>query len=247
MIAAVTMVKDEDDIIGHVVEHMFAQGVDRMWVADNMSTDKTRPILDGLAARYPISIIDDDVAGYYQAQKMTWLARTAIAAGAEWVVPFDADEWFYSLDGTLADTLAAVDADVILAPGYDHLPRLDDPDDDNPMIRMGWRRPHTQKYPKVIFRAAPDVFIHQGNHNLEHPSDRRLSGVVELRHYQYRTLAQMTRKVRQGAAAYQASTMDEKHGTHWKALAALGDDGLAAEWAALCADQNVVYDPAPLP
>jgi hypothetical protein len=169
----------------------------------------------------------------------------AMDAGADWIVPFDADEWFYALDGTLASTLADTDADVLLAAGYDHLPRHDDPDDDNPVRRMGWRRPHPQTYPKVVFRAAPNVFIHQGNHNLEHPGGRRLSGLLEYRHFQYRTLEQMARKVRQGTAAYQASTMDSKHGTHWKALAALTDTGLADEWDALCSDHNAVYDPAP--
>lgn len=244
MIAAVMLVKDEDDIIVPIIRNLLAQGIDAFWIADNMSSDKTRPLLDELAAHHPITIINDDVVGYYQAQKVTHLARQAIAAGADWVVPADADEWFYALDGTIASTLAEVDADVILAAGYDHLPRVDDPDDENPVRRMRWRRPHPQKYPKVIFRAAPDVFVHQGNHNLEHPG-RRLHGLIELRHFQYRSLPQMTRKVRQGAAAYEASTMDHKHGTHWKALAALTDEQLAAEWHSLCVDQNVIYDPAP--
>jgi glycosyltransferase involved in cell wall biosynthesis len=246
MIAAVGMVRDEDDIIVPVICQLLAQGVDAFWVADNMSSDKTRPQLDELAARHPITVIDDPVPGFYQAMKTTALARMAITAGADWVIPFDADEWFYALDGTIASTLADVDADVVLAAGYDHLPRPDDPDDDNPVRRMGWRRPHPQKYPKVIFRAAPDVFVHQGNHNVEHPG-RRLAGFVEYRHYQYRTLEQMARKVRQGAAAYAASTMDAKHGTHWKALAALSDAELAAEWDALCTDPHVIYDPAPMP
>lgn len=244
MIAAVAMVKDEDDIIVPVITQLAAQGVDAFWVADNMSSDKTRPLLEELAAHHPITIIDDDVPGYYQAQKTTHLARLAMAAGADWVIPFDADEWFYGVHGTLADILATVDGDIVLAAGYDHLPRLADPADDNPVRRMGWRRRRPQTYPKVMFRATPDVFVHQGNHDVDHPG-RRVRGLVELRHFQYRSLEQTRRKVRQGVAAYDASTMDAKHGTHWKALAALGDADLAAWWDELCVDPDVVYDPAP--
>lgn len=244
MIGAVSMCRDEDDIIGPVVEHMFAEGVDRIWVADNLSADKTRPILDELAGRYPLTIIEDAEPGFYQAAKMTNLAHVAIDAGADWVVPFDADEWFYSTAGTIADTLRQTPPGVVLADGWDHLPRHDDPDDPNPIARMGWRRPHHQKFPKVIFSATAFFFLHQGQHGIEHPGPRTGSP-IEYRHYQYRTLEQMVRKVRQGTAAYAASNVDGRHGTHWKDLAALSDEALAAEWDALCADPDVMFDPAP--
>lgn len=39
---AVTMVKNEQDIVGPIVEHMISQ-VDHVIVADNLSTDNTRP------------------------------------------------------------------------------------------------------------------------------------------------------------------------------------------------------------
>ena len=247
MIAAVTMVRDEDDIIGPVVEHMFAEGIDHMWVADNLSSDKTRPILDELAGRYPLTVIDDPEPGFYQAAKMTNLAHMAIDAGADWVCPADSDEWFYSTVGTIASTLRAATPGVVLVDGYDHLPRHDDPDDPNPITRMGWRRPQHQKFPKVVFAATPWFFLHQGQHGIEHPGPRERSTSIEYRHYQYRTLEQMVRKVRQGAAAYAASNVHPAHGTHWKELAAQTDDQLVAAWDALCVDPDVIYDPAPMP
>src|SRR5207244_4476352 len=114
-----------------------------------------------------------------------------------------------------------------------------DPDDPNPIVRMGWRRPHHQKFPKVIFSATAFFFLHQGQHGIEHPGPRTGSP-IEYRHYQYRTLEQMVRKVRQGTAAYAASNVDGRHGTHWKDLAALTDEALRAEWDALCADPDVI-------
>lgn len=246
MISAVTMVKDEEDIIVPVILQLFAQGVDHVWVADNMSSDKTRPLLEDLAVRHPLTIVDDDEPGYYQAQKMTDLAHRAIDDGADWVVPFDADEWFYGEDRPLADILDDIDADVVYATGWDHVPRLGDPDDDNPIRRMGWRRPYGQTYPKVMFRATPWFFLHQGNHDIEHPG-RKAHGPVRYRHFGYRSLPQMIRKVRQGAAAYAASNVHPAHGTHWKDLAALSDDELAVRWENLRIEGEAVYDPAPMP
>jgi hypothetical protein len=41
-VIAVTMVKDEADVIGPVIANLFAQGVDHIIAADNLSTDRTR-------------------------------------------------------------------------------------------------------------------------------------------------------------------------------------------------------------
>jgi hypothetical protein len=246
MIAAVTMVKDEADIIVPVISQLFAQGVDRIWVADNMSSDKTRPLLEDLAVHHPLTIVDDDEPGYYQSHKMSALAETAYMADADWVLPFDADEWWYGIGGrTIAEQLTDADADIIKTWGYDHIPqRTDDHDETDPIRRMGWRRGHTQTWPKVVFRAHPGAYLHMGNHDVEHPG-RRAAGHLEYRHFGYRTLDQMARKVRQGKAAYDASTVHELHGTHWRRMGAMSDDELAGEWEALLDEQGLVHDPAP--
>ena len=51
-VMAVTMVKDEADIIGRVITHLLEQEVDRVIVADNMSSDDTPQILAELASKY---------------------------------------------------------------------------------------------------------------------------------------------------------------------------------------------------
>lgn len=246
MIIGIAMVRDEDDILGHVLCQLFAQGVDHVIVADNLSTDGTRSQLERLAKAFPITIVDDPEPGFYQSYKMSELAHRAADMGADWVLPFDADEWWYGIDGTIAEALAGTDADIVEARGYDHLPREGDPHEANPIRRMGWRRRATQKFPKVAFRAAKPVYVHMGNHNVER-AGTRAQGLLEFRHYQYRSLPQLIRKVRQGAAAYEASTVDKRHGTHWKELAARSDEELALEWKRLCHEGDLVYDPAPMP
>ena len=42
---AVSVVKNELDIIPYVLDHFFAQGIDRIIIADNLSTDGTREYL----------------------------------------------------------------------------------------------------------------------------------------------------------------------------------------------------------
>lgn len=240
MIVGISMVKDEADVIESVLRHLFAEGLDLILVADNLSTDGTSGILADLATEFPLSVIEDPVVGYYQALKTTALADRARLAGAEWILPFDADEVFYSPDGrSIADSLSDADAEVIEARGWDHIVRTSE---HGPF--SDWRRPHQQKFPKVAFRPYEGAWLHMGNHNVERPG-RRTSEPLAYRHFQYRSLEQMTRKFRNGKAAYDASDVDKGHGTHWREGGAKTDDQLSKEWTDLCASDDLVYDPVP--
>jgi glycosyltransferase involved in cell wall biosynthesis len=120
MVVAVARVKDEADIVEATVRRMLRQ-VDHVIVADNASTDGTRDILE----RLPVELIDDPEVGYYQSAAMTGLALRAAAQGAEWVVPFDADEvWLPMHRGRIADVLGRLDDCVLVveAPLFDHVP-----------------------------------------------------------------------------------------------------------------------------
>lgn len=246
MIVAVTMVKDEDDVIGTVIPHLFAHGIDRMIVSDNMSTDDTRDILETLAVDYDITIIDDHEPGYYQSAKMSRLAVQAWEQGATWVLPFDADELFYSpTHDTIAHALKECDADVVLAWGWDHIPQSADILRLDPMRRMVWRRDHHQTMPKCAFRADPAAVLKMGNHDVVR-TGTRLDGPLAYRHYQWRSFEQMTRKVRQGRAAYEVSDLHKSHGAHWRKLGALTDEQLAEVWQALLDSKDLICDPAPV-
>lgn len=243
MIVGVAMVRDEEDVIGTVLHHLLEEGVDYLFVADNLSGDATPLILkEMVAAGAPLSVIEDPEPGYRQSEKMTWLATQAWEAGAEWVLPFDADEIWYAPGSTIGEALRLTAAGVVAATGFDHLPRPGS----STIGGMPFRRLEPQRFKKVAFRARADVRVAQGNHSVEHPG-RTVTDVLEFRHFQWRTLEQMARKVRQGAAAYLAAPeIPVWEGAHWRTLAALTSEQLAAEWDRLCDDDNVVYDPAPI-
>ena len=249
MIVAVSMFKDEADIAERTVMHLLSQGVDLIVVADNGSTDLTGEILHGLAEEgYPLEVIDDPEIGYYQSEKMTKLCHRAMGYGADWVLPFDADEVWYGAEGTIADSLADLDADVVAAAGWDHISTSHDPAG-HPFDVMRWRRLHPQSMPKVAFRPHADMLLGQGNHDVARQMfkrDRYNSTALQFRHFQWRSLEQFVRKVRNGKAAYDATDLPETMGVHWRTFGAMSYRQLEQEWEAMGSDPTLVFDPAPV-
>lgn len=129
-VAAVMLVKDEEDVLEPVLRHLAAQ-VDEIIVSDNMSTDGTEGILGDLYLEgLPLVLVKDDEPGYYQDTKTTALAMRALALGHQWVIPCDADEVWYAPDGrTLSQYLGGVppDVQIVSAELYNHLPSALDP------------------------------------------------------------------------------------------------------------------------
>ena len=217
MIWAVSMCKDEADVIEQTVTHMLGQ-VDVVLIADNGSTDGTRETLESL----PVFVKDDAEVGYYQSQKMTALAHEAYARGAEWIVPFDADEVWRGIDGPIKFVLPRLPADAMIceAAVLDHV--ATDEEGLSP-----WRRPEQLPLRKVAVRAYDRLVIHQGNHGatfrgIEHPL--RASGLLEVHHFPYRSPEQMISKARNGAAAYAATDLPEDVGAHWRGYGRLSDE-----------------------
>ena len=247
-VVAITMVRDEEDIIDWTLQHLLEQGIDHIIVADNLSIDETPWKLAALANSGRVTVIQDDEPGYYQDEKMTRLAHIAANDfGAEWVVPFDADEYWYWTDGTLAEFFSKTTADIITATGWDHIATDDDdPTEPSPFRRIIRRRQAPQKMGKVAFRYHPDIHIDFGNHFLfNHPG--RQAQALNYRHYQYRSFEQLVTKARNGAAAYNATTLHPTYGAHWRQLGEYDDRMLWATWRKLCEEPGLVTDPAPMP
>jgi hypothetical protein len=246
MIAAVMMVRDEADIVGWTIAHLLAEGIPHVLVADNMSEDDTRPILDTFAKYGKVTVVDDLEPGYHQDTKMTNLAHQAHELwGVKWILPCDADEVFYWKDGTLAEFFARCEDDVVTASGWDHLVTDDDdPTSLNPYRRTPWRRQGTQRMGKVAYRYHPDARLDFGNHFVfDHPGTHGTG--LNYRHLQYRSFEQMCQKVRNGKQAYDATTLHETYGAHWRELGALSDDALWKRWRRLCEEPGLVRDPIP--
>jgi hypothetical protein len=250
MIVGICRCKDEQDVIGYTVAHMLTQ-VDRVVVEDNSSTDATLDILAGL----DVEVLHDDTIGYYQSAAMSRLAAYAHHKhGAAIVLPFDADEAWYSPHGRIADVLAGHPQGAIFtAELYDHVATSGDPDEPNPLLRIGWRRRERAPLPKVAVVPYPRVTIHQGNHGADF--GQTVGGLLVVRHFPYRSAEQFVSKVRNGAAAYAATDLPGDIGKHWRDYGALLDSGgpeaigdvfRAWFWSAEPArDPTLIYDPCP--
>lgn len=247
--AAVSMCKDEADVIEGFVARTAAE-VDFLVIADNGSTDGTRELLDDLAGRYPLTVLDDPEVGYFQSRKVSALAARAEAAGARWIIPADSDEVWYSPFGRIADVLSDRPEAIVTAALYDHVATGADPAGDDPVVRMSWRRRAPAPLPKVACRARLPVTVHQGNHGASYDAVT-VDGLLVVRHFPYRSSAQMVRKARNGAAAYAATDLPEDQGAHWRAYGRLSDEQLGDVfrehfWTAdPAADPTLIFDPCP--
>jgi Glycosyl transferase family 2 len=226
------MVRNEEDVIEHVIRHLLAEGVDQVLVADNLSTDRTRTILDRLAGSLPVTVLDDPDPAYRQSEKMTALALRAGAEGATWVIPFDADELWVSARGRLRDHLRSVgDADAIEAIWLRHYPPLLMLGR-NPFRAMPWRAQTPEKHGKVAFRFAPDITIDTGNHRVI--SSRKLQVIRDdlllVHHYPYRTFGQLVRKTRHGRRALDLANHEQFIGTEWRVHGGRRLTRLAVTW-----------------
>jgi glycosyltransferase involved in cell wall biosynthesis len=247
------MVKDEADVIASTVEHMIRQ-VDGVIVSDNGSTDGTREILNGLKC----VVLDDPDPAYYQSAKTTQLAHLAAKEyGADWIVPFDADEWWVSPHGRIADVLEAIAPQWLAAsaPIYNHVATGKDKDDRDPVKRMPWRQGAPLPLPKVACRWREDLVIEQGNHGAYYDGGATvIPGQLVVRHFPYRSAEQFVRKARNGAQAYAATDLPPDVGAHWRQYGAIaeahGDEACADifrqwYWVMDPDASGLVYDPAP--
>lgn len=258
----VSMFRDEGDIAYGSIMHMAEEGLDGIIVADNLSTDDTRAEIERAAADAApgcqVIVVDDDEPGFWQSTKMSALADRAAGLGAEWIVPFDADELWLASDRVgvflreLSPNVMGVTADL-----YNHFPSAIDLPGPNPFATIGWRQPKRGALPKVAFRWREGVSVHQGNHGVTYPPGEGSGGFVaglEIRHFPYRSEAQFLHKAAIGAAAYAATDLPVTEGAHWRQYGAIlqreGPEGLAAVfrrwyWNLAPVEAGLIFDPAP--
>lgn len=184
MIAGVIQVKDEIDIIDCTVGHMLAQGVDHIWAMDWESSDGTREALEAFA---DVTVMDGSPLPFYWAHQgnyNTRLGNMAHSCGADWIIPFDADEYWTGTHGrTVKEALESVTADRVQAQILQYA------DFDHRSLR---------EYPwtKVAYRYRDDAVIVAGNHFVTGgigPADEDALTVHELK---FRDFAQFERKIR---------------------------------------------------
>ncbi len=191
------LVRDEADVVRENLDYHFSQGVDFAVVMDNGSRDGTREILRDYETRGLVRVIDEPGV-YRQARWLTRMARIAIdEEGADWVLPNDADEFWFPESGTLKEAVAALDPGIggVVCRRLNFVPT---PEDGRPWWermtlrqRAAVNKLHLPLLPKWIHRARPGLRI-EGVHRPAQPAAGRTVrlGSVEVLHFQMRTYDQ---------------------------------------------------------
>ena len=149
-------------------DSLLTQDVDHLLVADNGSVDGTLELVEAMSLRDSrIHVAYDREPAYYQGEKMSLLVRAASRAGADWVVPFDADEfWFAGGEsvGSYLRGLSRQDRNAgIVSAAFHHMIPVSDPPHD--WSTTEFIMDSTPAVPgKVAVRGHPLAGVHVGNH-----------------------------------------------------------------------------------
>lgn len=265
-LVAVGMVKDEADVIGHVIRHLASEGVDTIGILNNASSDATVEEIDKATLevesakprRCRVRVVYDAEVGYYQSRKITAFAQF-LAKPGDWVIPFDADELWHAPAGPLSEFFMGVEreVDVVDAGLLSHFATGLDELGDSVFERYVWRDPTVAPLPKLALRWEDGARVEQGAHGVTFTARPRRAAPCHLgasgltvRHFPYRDPAQFVRKVRNGAAAYAATDLPHSTGQHWRDLGLLTDADLEALYATKYShpwplEAGQVRDPAP--
>jgi hypothetical protein len=255
-IGMVMIVRDVADLVGVNIAYHRAAGVDAVWVLDNGSTDGTSDVLAGLAATDPAVHVRAEPGPFHQSELVGGLAAEAVADGVDWILPTDADEFWWSPDGSLRPALDAVPAGTgalaveIVNFVQDRRVRQAEP---SALRTMTWRATPfgtvadarrlvtdgtiafvEMRYPpKWASRAAPGLRIHKGNHHVDGvPGPAVATDRLVLLHAPLRAAACLTGRAEHGRRSA-AVEPDPLTSWHLRRIAQLEAEGrLEAEWVA---------------
>lgn len=271
-IVGVSVVRNEADIIRITVLHHLAAGLDRLLIIDNGSTDGTDRILRQLARDRRVDWSRDEGL-FRQGEMLTTLARRATAAGADWVIPFDADEFWYAPQRPLRQVLATSTAAALRVHLVDFIQRREQLRPSAGALQHMTRRvakpvgdmgrdwevvatEHTayveaKRSPKWISRAAATITVSCGNHTVT-----GVPGIYDETDEIVCLHAPLRSRERLAAKAQRVPSADAPHGGgwqlgRWRALqeaSRLDQEWAANSYAAGCLDVNgdrhpVIFDP----
>ena len=224
-ITAITMVKNEEDILEAFVRHTLHY-VDHLLVLENGSIDTTPQILQRLHDEgLPIEIRTDRTFRYNQSEKTTQLYQQTITKRPDFVIPLDADEFIQAPSTEIfRQQLERIPPNGVGTwPWRTYLPSNQDTADIP--TRFCFARKHEiTGHKKVLVRVPgptdPRLVITQGNHSAKR-NNRNLPAVelehIYLAHLPIRSIQQLAQKVILGwmANVAQYKTTNPVCGYHW--------------------------------
>jgi glycosyltransferase involved in cell wall biosynthesis len=240
----VSVVRNEVDIVRTNLLYHLALGLERVLVIDNGSTDGTELVLEELSRELPVTW--RRIPGpFRQPELTTELAREAFHGGARWVLPIDADEFWYPCNGDKLESIlgstsaTALGCQVInFVQSRDQVHRSPDA-----LLHMTMRPQHvvgpvmaarelvdarrfayveTRYPPKWITSASADLSIAKGNHDIWPPSERAVhSDAIVVLHAPLRAYAILAAQAEHGRRLDEAACPPEAgwQQRRWRGLA----------------------------
>lgn len=239
MIAATLCVRDDAPIVGCTMQHMLNEEVDRIYVSVGVPSfeakDDTMDIVVALANAVPdrVRFYIDTEDVFRQHEMANYLAHKAGNDGAEWIVPFDADEYVYSTTGTVAHTLRHLGKSVGVVKML-------------PYLHRDWEHRYVGgecRWPKLAYRYTPEADLAVGAHGVSGvPGDQQM-GPLALREVQFTSYEEFVAK-RDKHLRYNAPALPPTGAAQYRRLEGLGEAELLAEWLDY-RGRPVVHDPIP--
>lgn len=184
-IVATILFRNEEDILGPMIEHHIEQGVTQFIVTDNASTDNSRAV----TARYPevVEIIDEPDDTHNQSVWVTRMARLACRLNPDWIVHLDADEFWCNLAKLKNLTTEVAHCQTMY---------LHPPNRENMKSYLDFDQIPIPQETKVAHRPNPQITVLHGNHGVLGDLSVTNTKVVSRHHYPIRSLTQWERKAK---------------------------------------------------